>query len=141
MAPESNRRNRYGNGSITLGPRDSLEGKLVMEGDLQIFGTVQGQVEVSGDVSLEDGSTVKATVEASNISVRGSLEGEVMARGRLLIAGSGGVTGNVRVARLAVEDGASFNGNIAMHAGTGTIETLDEAEPVAVGENSEQSGG
>lgn len=141
MAPESNRRNRYGNGSITLGPRDVLEGKLVMEGDLQIFGTVQGQVEVSGDVSLEDGSTVKASVEASNINVRGSLEGEVMARGRLLIAGSGGVTGNVKVARLAVEDGASFNGNITMHAGTGTIETLEEAEPVAVGENSEHNGG
>jgi cytoskeletal protein CcmA (bactofilin family) len=97
---------------------------------------------VSGDVSLEDGSTVKASVEAGNISVRGSLEGEIVARGRLLIAGSGGVTGNVRVARLAVEDGAAFNGNITMHAGSGTIETqpLEEAEPVAVGENSEHNG-
>jgi cytoskeletal protein CcmA (bactofilin family) len=112
-----------------------------MEGDLQIFGSVQGQIEVSGDVSLEDGSTVKATVQASNISVRGALEGEVNARGRLLIAGSGGVTGNVKVARLAVEDGAAFNGNITMHAGSGTIETLEEAEPVPVGENSDHNGG
>jgi cytoskeletal protein CcmA (bactofilin family) len=139
VAPDSNRRNRYGNGSITLGPRDSLEGKLTMEGDLQIFGAVQGELHVSGDISLEDGSTVEAKVEATNVNVRGQLEGDVSARGRLLIAGAGSVTGNVSVARLAVEDGATFNGNISMHAGTGTIEALEEAEPVAVGENSDHS--
>jgi cytoskeletal protein CcmA (bactofilin family) len=141
LAPESNRRNRYGSGSITLGPRDSLEGKLVTDGDLQIFGAAQGQIQASGDVSLEDGSTVLASVDASNVSVRGSLEGDVTARGRLLIAGSGGVSGNVKVARLAVEDGATFNGNITMHAGSGTIETFEQAEPVAVGENSDHSDG
>jgi cytoskeletal protein CcmA (bactofilin family) len=142
LAPESNRRNRYGSGSITLGPRDSLEGKLVMEGDLQIFGAVQGQIQASGDVSLEDGSTVLASVEASNVSVRGTLEGDVTARGRLLIAGSGGVTGNVKVARLAVEDGATFNGNITMHAGSAPpVETFEEEEPVAVGENSNHQDG
>jgi cytoskeletal protein CcmA (bactofilin family) len=139
VAPDSNRRNRYGNGSITLGPRDALEGKLTMEGDLQIFGSVQGELRVSGDISLEDGSTVAAKVEATNVNVRGQLEGDVSARGRLLIAGAGSVTGNVSVARLAVEDGATFNGNISMHAGTGTIEALEEAEPVAVGENSDHS--
>jgi cytoskeletal protein CcmA (bactofilin family) len=141
VAPDSNRsRNRYGSGSITLGPRDSLEGKLILEGDLQVFGSVQGELKISGDLSLEDGSTVRASVHANNVSVRGSLEGEVTAHGRLLIAGSGGVSGNVRVSRLAVEDGATFNGNISMHSGTGTIETM-EAEPVAVGENSENHQG
>ena len=138
MAPDTNRRNRYGSGSITLGPRDSLEGKLVLEGDLQIFGNVQGELQISGDVSLEDGSTVRAGVEANNVSVRGTLEGDVLARGRLLIAGSGGVSGNVRVGRLAVEDGATFNGNISMDAG-GSTQAMREAEPVAVGENSEHS--
>lgn len=138
MAPESNRRNRYGSGSITLGPRDSLEGKLVLEGDLQIFGNVQGELQISGDVSLEDGSTVRAGIEANNVSVRGTLEGDIIARGRLLIAGSGGVSGNVRVGRLAVEDGATFNGNISMDATA--MEPMREAEPVAVGENSEHSG-
>jgi cytoskeletal protein CcmA (bactofilin family) len=113
-----------------------------MEGDLQIFGAVQGQIQASGDVSLEDGSTVLASVEAGNVSVRGTLEGDVTARGRLLIAGSGGVTGNVKVGRLAIEDGATFNGNITMQGGSAApMETFEEPEPVAVGENSEHSEG
>ncbi|MGH7867341.1 MAG: bactofilin family protein [Candidatus Dormibacteraceae bacterium] len=135
MQPENNRPERYGKTKIVLGPKDIFEGKLAVEGDLEIFGTVQGQVQVSGDISLQDGSTVMASVEASNISVRGNLEGEVSARGRLVIAGPGGVTGNVRVARLAVEDGASFNGNITMRAGSGMIETFEDSDviPVPIG--------
>jgi cytoskeletal protein CcmA (bactofilin family) len=136
MADSNRTRNRYGNGSITLGPRDSLEGRLVMEGDLQVFGTVHGELRVSGDISLEEGSIVQASLHANNVSIRGNLEGEIAANGRLLIAGSGGVTGNAKVARLAVEDGATFNGNITMQPGASPIEPLAEPELVAVGENS-----
>jgi cytoskeletal protein CcmA (bactofilin family) len=46
--------------------------------------------------------------------VRGALEGEVTAKDRLLVAGSGTVSGTVKVARLVVEDGALLNGTISM---------------------------
>ncbi|MBO0690300.1 MAG: polymer-forming cytoskeletal protein, partial [Candidatus Dormibacteraeota bacterium] len=101
-------------GTITLGPRDSLEGKLVCQGDLRVLGTVEGDLEVRGDFLVDNDAVVRAPVTATNVTVRGTLEGDVTARGRLFVGGSGSVTGSARVRRLAVEDGATLNGSLTM---------------------------
>ena len=100
--------------TITLGPRDSLEGKLVCQGDLRVQGTVEGELEVRGDFLVDNDAVVRAPVAATNVTVRGTLEGDVTARGRLFVGGSGSVTGSARVRRLAVEDGATLNGTLTM---------------------------
>jgi cytoskeletal protein CcmA (bactofilin family) len=100
--------------ALALGPRDSLVGKLVYEGDVRVQGTLEGEAAVTGDLNVEGQGTVKAKVEARNVSVRGTLNGEATARERLLIAGSGVVSGTIKVARLQIEDGALFNGTITM---------------------------
>jgi cytoskeletal protein CcmA (bactofilin family) len=38
----------------------------------------------------------------------------VTARKRLVVARSGSLTGDVKVARLVIQDGASFSGNVSM---------------------------
>ena len=106
-------------GGIVLGPRDSLVGKLTTEGDVRVQGTLEGELTAGGDVSIEDKATVKANVEGRNVNVRGELEGDLVVKDRLLLAGSGSVQGNVRVRRLAIEDGATLNGNVNMTRGEG----------------------
>ncbi len=106
-------------GGIVLGPRDSLVGKLTTEGDVRVQGTLEGEVAAAGDVSIEDKATVKANIEGRNVSVRGDIEGDLVVKDRLLLAGSGSVQGNVRVRRLAIEDGATLNGNVSMSKGEG----------------------
>ena len=102
-------------GTVTLGPRDRLEGKLVCESDLVVQGYIEGEVITTGDVNVENSATVKAKLECRNLTVRGRVEGEVTAQRRLHLVGSGTVQGNVRVQKLQVEDGATFNGSISMH--------------------------
>jgi len=104
---------------IVLGPRDSLVGKLTTEGDVRVQGTLEGELTAGGDVSIDDKATVKANVEGRNVNVRGELEGDLVVKDRLLLAGSGSVQGNVRVRRLAIEDGATLNGNVSMTKGEG----------------------
>jgi cytoskeletal protein CcmA (bactofilin family) len=104
---------------IVLGPRDSLAGKLMTEGDVRVQGTVEGELTAAGDITIEDKATVKANVEGRNVSVRGDVEGDLLVKDRLLLAGSGSVQGNVRVRRLAIEDGATLNGNVSMSKGEG----------------------
>ncbi len=115
------RQRRYGedgsNNSITLGPRDSLQGKLSVEGDVRIQGTVEGELRASGDVTVEERSRVQASVEGRNVSIRGEVTGDTVAHERLTLAGSGSLVGNVRVQRLAIEDGATLNGNVTMQKG------------------------
>ena len=103
-----------GTNVVTLGPRDSLHGRLDIQGDLKVHGTVEGELKVSGDVAVESTATVQASIEGANVSVRGQVSGNVTARRRLTLGGSGRLNGDVKVGRLTVEDGATLNGNVAM---------------------------
>jgi len=106
-----------GTNVVTLGPQDSLHGRLEIHGDLRIHGTVEGELKVSGDVAVESTANVSATIEGGNVSVRGQVNGNVSAKRRLTLGGSGRLNGDVRVGRLTVEDGATLNGNVAMTSG------------------------
>jgi cytoskeletal protein CcmA (bactofilin family) len=103
-----------GTNVVTLGPRDSLHGRLDIHGDLKIHGTVEGELKASGDVLVESTATVQASIEGSNVNVRGQVNGNVTARKRLTLGGSGKLNGEVKVSRLTVEDGATLNGNVTM---------------------------
>jgi cytoskeletal protein CcmA (bactofilin family) len=103
--------------AVSLGPHDSLSGNLAVEGDVHVEGTLEGQVHTSGDIEIETAATARARLEGRNITVRGAVTGDIVAKGRLNVAGSGSVIGDVRANRLRVEDGATINGSISMAAG------------------------
>ena len=103
-----------GTNVVTLGPRDSLHGRLDIHGDLKIAGTVEGELKASGDILVDSSANVQASIEGSNVSVRGQVNGNVTARKRLTLGGSGRLNGEVKVGRLTVEDGATLNGNVTM---------------------------
>jgi len=104
---------------VSLGPRDILQGRLEIQGDLRIAGNVEGDLKASGDVTVDSGATIQAAIEGANVSVRGQVTGNVTARKRLTLGGSGHLQGDVRVARLTVEDGATLNGNVTMSSERG----------------------
>jgi cytoskeletal protein CcmA (bactofilin family) len=101
---------------VTLGPRDILNGSLTVDGDLHIEGTAEGEINASGDVDVEASATVRARVDGRNVTVRGNVTGNVTARARLSVAGSGVIKGDVRAVRLRVDDGGTVNGSITMGA-------------------------
>lgn len=131
------------NNTVVLGPRDSLNGTLRIEGDLYIRGTVDGEISVGGDIGVEASATVNASVEARNVTIRGTVNGPVSSRKKLLLSGSGSLNGDATVGRLVVEDGATLNGAITM-TGSGSrnrgdahheqaqelVGTPEEAQPV-----------
>ncbi|TMD00161.1 MAG: polymer-forming cytoskeletal protein [Chloroflexi bacterium] len=120
--------------SVTLGPRDRLIGQLYIEGDLRVGGILEGEVEVTGDIEIDDMAKVKASLAGGDVSVNGHLTGPVVARKRLIVGRSGSVTGDVRVARLAIQDGASFSGKVTMGAGAvdAALRPAKPAEPAVV---------
>src|SRR5438094_10607367 len=103
-----------GNNVVSLGPRDILQGRLEIQGDLKIGGNVDGDLKATGDVTIDSGATIQASIEGANVQVRGQVNGNVTAKRRLTLGGSGRLNGDVKVGRLTVEDGASLNGNVTM---------------------------
>jgi cytoskeletal protein CcmA (bactofilin family) len=100
--------------SVTLGPRDRLVGQLYIEGDLHVSGTVEGEVEATGNVDVAEGATVKASLSGRDVGVSGQVNGSVTASKKLVVSRSGSLTGDVRVSSLVIQDGATFNGNVQM---------------------------
>lgn len=99
---------------VNLGPRDTLHGRLEIQGDLKIQGNVEGELKASGDVTVDSTAAIQASIEGSNVTVRGQITGNVTAKRRLTLGGSGRLNGDVKVGRLTVEDGATLNGNVTM---------------------------
>ena len=108
-----------GTNVVNLGPRDSLNGRLDIQGDLKVAGNVEGELKASGDITVSEGATIQASIEGANVSVRGQVNGSVTARKRLTLGGSGRLNGDVKVGRLTVEDGATLNGTVNMQSEKG----------------------
>lgn len=112
---------------MVLGPNDRLVGQLYIEGDVRVSGTVEGSLEATGDVEIAGEGKVSGTVTAYNRLTVG--------RAASLIGGA------VRVARLTVEDGATFSGHVSMGPHEGDVPKVEEAaaavpqaQPVEVAE-------
>src|SRR5450756_2094193 len=65
---------------VNLGPRDTLHGRLDIQGDLKVQGNVEGELKASGDVTVDSGAAIQASIEGSNVSVRGQVTGNVTAK-------------------------------------------------------------
>jgi cytoskeletal protein CcmA (bactofilin family) len=103
---------------FTLGPGDSLEGKLSYGGSITVQGRAEGELRIGGNVDVASGATVKASVEGTSVTVRGEMDGPVTAREKVLLGKSAKLNGDVTAKRLQIEDGASLNG----HVRTGSFE-------------------
>jgi cytoskeletal protein CcmA (bactofilin family) len=105
---------REGLNKFTLGPSDSLEGKLTYDGDMHVQGRAEGEFRVTGNIDVAAGATVKALLEASSLTVEGEVEGTLTARDKLTLGRSAKLNGDLHVRRLQIEDGASLNGHVRM---------------------------
>jgi cytoskeletal protein CcmA (bactofilin family) len=99
---------------FTLGPNDSLEGKLNYSGHMSVQGRAEGEFRVSGNFDVATGANVKALIEGANVTIKGEVEGVLTARDKLTLGKSAKMNGDVTVKRLQIEDGASLNGHVRM---------------------------
>lgn len=106
---------RDGLKKLTLGPNDSLEGKLTYGGSMTVDGGhAEGEFRIGGNIEIGNGTVVKALLEASNVTIKGEVEGKLTARDKLTMGKSAKLNGDVQVRRLQIEDGATLNGYVRM---------------------------
>jgi cytoskeletal protein CcmA (bactofilin family) len=90
-----------------------LKGNIVSREDLTIDGEVEGTVELQEHrLTIGPNGKVLATVKAREVVVLGTLHGNVETRDRIHIRKDAKLVGDIRTARIEIEDGAYFKGNI-----------------------------
>lgn len=89
-----------------------MRGRVTGDGSLLLEGTVEGDITLRGDLTIEEGARAASNVEAQTVTVGGELEGDVIASGVVRIAAGARVKGDVRGEAVAIDDGAEFTGRL-----------------------------
>ena len=97
-----------------LGEGASLEGTLRSDRSIRVRGFLSGQIESQERVVIEANARVEARIIADQVTVVGEVNGQIECAGRVEIAPTGRVTGEVRTGRLAIQEGAFFQGQLTM---------------------------
>jgi cytoskeletal protein CcmA (bactofilin family) len=91
-----------------LGPNLTFDGRITGDGELQIDGTVKGEIDAAKVVVGEKGS-VEGTITGGEVEVRGRIIGNIHAQSVKLLE-SAHVEGDITHEQFAVEVGAYFDG-------------------------------
>jgi cytoskeletal protein CcmA (bactofilin family) len=116
-----------------IGPQTSFSGTLRSETAIRILGAVDGEIISSQSISIEESAQVKAKLTGETITVAGEVTGEIQCAGRVEILPSGRVHGEIQAGTLVMQEGAFFEGNLKMGAGSAAAETTPDAEAAAPG--------
>jgi cytoskeletal protein CcmA (bactofilin family) len=108
---------RQANDEVSLvGAKTSIEGKIKTEGSIRIDGKLTGEVYAKANAAVGVTGVVEGTVSAKNISLAGKVSGTITATDKLVLEAKSVMRGDIRAARLVVDEGAVFDGRCAMTA-------------------------
>ncbi|MEZ4792919.1 MAG: polymer-forming cytoskeletal protein [Gelidibacter sp.] len=92
----------------------TITGDIVSDGDFRIEGTIQGNVKTPGKVVIGKTGIIKGTLTSANADIEGKFSGKLILSDTLSLKSTAHVEGEVEVAKLAVEPGATFNATCVM---------------------------
>ena len=99
--------------AATIGKAVKVVGQIFSREDLYVDGEVEGTVEaLEHKLTIGPNGTVKATVKAREVVALGNIQGNVEAADKIEIRKDAKLTGDIRTARIIIEDGAYFKGSI-----------------------------
>ena len=100
-------------GAATIGKAVKVVGQIFSREDLYVDGDVEGTVEaLEHKLTIGPNGTVRATVKAREVVALGTIQGNVEAADKIEIRKDAKLTGDIRTARIIIEDGAYFKGSI-----------------------------
>jgi len=100
-------------GNAVLGKSVVVKGQILSREDLTIDGEVEGTVEMQEHrLTIGPNGKVRASVKAREVIVLGSLNGNVETADRIDIRKEAKLVGDIKTARIVIEDGAYFKGNV-----------------------------
>lgn len=88
----------------------TIEGKIEGSGNVRIAGKFKGEVNVTGNLVIEQGAVVTANVRAGTITIAGQLEGNIEGAMRVELLETGVLTGDVMAESLTVAAGSRMRG-------------------------------
>ena len=97
-----------------VGPGTIVEGKIRTEGSIRIDGKLIGDLIAKANAAVGLSGVVEGNLSAQNVSLAGKVQGTVTAMEKLILEEKSVMKGDLRAARLVIDEGAMFDGHCAM---------------------------
>jgi len=123
---------------INIGKSVFIKGELTGDENLTIEGRVEGKIELKDhNLIIGPNGKINAEINAKNVTVIGSVVGNISATEVVEIKSSGSVMGDIKSVRVSIADGAHFRGSVDMQKGSETVRRFDSVRPEPVRLNPE----
>ena len=87
-----------------------FDGEIEFNESLTIYGNIKGSIKCAGNLLLEKGASVDATINTKSLTVRGSFKGKIQAEDKVELLTQAQVIGDINANKIKVEDGVKFVG-------------------------------
>ena len=87
-----------------------LQGTLRFAGELSFDGKLDGDINSEGTLTLGDNAVIRGNINVNSVVVRGKINGNITAQEKIDIKAKTELFGDIRAARLVIEEGVTFVG-------------------------------
>ena len=96
-------------GKCTLSSDVEIEGSITFQNEFLIDGKVEGQVTSDGVLTIGENAKIRGAIQTKSVTVHGKVHGNITAE-RCELKSNCTLEGDLKAARLIIEDGATFVG-------------------------------
>ena len=87
-----------------------IKGDLKFAGEMAFDGKIEGDIRGDGSLTLGESSVVQGNIDAQSAVIRGKVTGNISAKDKLEVKGKTELFGDIRAAKLSIEEGVTFVG-------------------------------
>ncbi len=108
------RKRDYSSVELFVGKGTVFRGNVYVEGSAVVMGKIEGNIDIKGDLVVENGGAVEAEeVNAGSIVSSGRIITNTLSANRAEFKKTAEFSGNIRCKLIIVEEGAKIEGNIS----------------------------
>jgi len=105
---------RSGDLNTIVGKGSSLEGTLKVENSIRVDGRIKGHVTTTDSLVIGKEGEIEGEIIAKNAIIGGRVRGKISATGKVVLEAKALFQGEMKTARLVIDDGAVFDGRCSM---------------------------
>src|SRR2546429_5136224 len=94
----------------------SIKGTVKFRNELVIDCDVEGSIDSTGTLTIEEHASIRGEIRAKSVKVRGTVEGNIVATERCELQSGCTLRGDIEVPRLVVDENATFLGSAKVNA-------------------------
>jgi len=87
-----------------------IKGSIKFQNELVIDGKVEGEITSSGVLTVGENAEIRGEIKTKSVTVLGKVHGNITVEERCELKGRAVLNGDLKAARLVIEDGATFVG-------------------------------